>query len=59
MEVRIPQGVASGTRLRVPNKGNAGANGGPAGDLYITIRVDQHPFFKRNGDNRAARTLRR
>jgi molecular chaperone DnaJ len=51
VEVRIPAGVASGTRLRVPNKGNAGANGGPAGDLYITIRVDEHPFFKRNGDN--------
>ncbi|MBV8709888.1 MAG: molecular chaperone DnaJ [Acidobacteriaceae bacterium] len=51
VEVRIPQGVGSGTRLRVPNKGNAGANGGPAGDLYITIRVDEHPFFKRNGDN--------
>jgi molecular chaperone DnaJ len=51
VEVRIPAGVGSGTRLRVPNKGNAGANGGPAGDLYITIRVDEHPFFKRNGDN--------
>ncbi len=51
VEVRIPAGVASGARLRVPNKGNAGANGGPAGDLYITVRVDEHPFFKRNGDN--------
>jgi molecular chaperone DnaJ len=51
VEVRIPAGVGSGTRLRVPNKGNAGANGGPAGDLYITIRVEDHPFFKRNGDN--------
>jgi molecular chaperone DnaJ len=51
IEVRIPAGVGTGTRLRVPNKGNAGANGGPAGDLYITIRVEEHPFFKRNGDN--------
>jgi molecular chaperone DnaJ len=51
VEVRIPAGVGTGTRLRVPNKGNAGANGGPAGDLYITIRVEEHPFFKRNGDN--------
>ncbi len=51
VEVRIPQGVASGSRLRVAGKGNAGAAGGPAGDLYITIRVEEHPFFKRNGDN--------
>ncbi len=51
VEVRIPPGVASGSRLRVPGKGNAGAAGGPAGDLYITIRVEDHPFFKRSGDN--------
>ncbi|MBV9158526.1 MAG: molecular chaperone DnaJ [Acidobacteriaceae bacterium] len=51
VEVRIPQGVASGSRLRVPGKGNAGVGGAPAGDLYITIRVDEHPFFKRNADN--------
>ncbi|MBV9302841.1 MAG: molecular chaperone DnaJ [Acidobacteriaceae bacterium] len=51
VEVRIPAGVASGSRLRVAGKGNAGVAGGPAGDLYITIRVEEHPFFKRNGDN--------
>jgi molecular chaperone DnaJ len=51
VEVRIPQGVASGSRLRVAGKGNAGAGGGPAGDLYITIRVEEHAFFKRDGDN--------
>ena len=51
VEVRIPQGVTAGSRLRVAGKGNAGENGGPAGDLYITIRVDEHPFFKRQGDN--------
>jgi molecular chaperone DnaJ len=51
VEVRIPQGVASGSRLRVAGKGNAGSAGGPAGDLYITIRVEEHPFFKRNGDH--------
>ncbi len=51
VEVRIPQGVTSGSRLRVAGKGNAGAAGGPAGDLYITIRVEEHAFFKRNGDN--------
>ena len=51
VEVRIPQGVASGARLRVAGKGNAGVAGGPAGDLYITIRVEEHAFFKRAGDN--------
>jgi molecular chaperone DnaJ len=51
VEVRIPQGVANGSRLRVAGKGNAGVAGGPAGDLYITIRVEEHPFFKREGDN--------
>jgi molecular chaperone DnaJ len=51
VEVRIPAGVASGSRLRVAGKGNAGIAGAPAGDLYITIRVEEHPFFKRSGDN--------
>ncbi len=51
VEVRIPQGVKAGSRLRVQGKGNAGVAGGPAGDLYITIRVEEHAFFKRNGDN--------
>ncbi len=51
VEVRIPQGVANGTRLRVAGKGNAGTEGGSAGDLYITIRLEEHPFFKRDGDN--------
>lgn len=51
VEVRIPQGVASGSRLRVAGKGNAGTSGGAAGDLYITVRVEEHPFFKREGDN--------
>jgi len=51
VEVRIPAGVTSGSRLRVAGKGNAGTAGGPAGDLYITIRVEEHPFFKRDGDN--------
>ncbi len=51
VEVRIPQGVSSGSRLRVAGKGNAGIGGGQAGDLYITIRVEDHPFFKRDGDN--------
>jgi molecular chaperone DnaJ len=51
VEVRIPAGVAPGARLRVPAKGNAGTVGGPPGDLYITIRVEPHAFFERDGDN--------
>ena len=51
VEVRIPPGAQSGSRLRVPGKGNAGRSGGPAGDLYITIRVNPHPFFVRDGDD--------
>jgi molecular chaperone DnaJ len=51
VEVRIPAGVQTGTRLRVPAKGNAGTEGAPAGDLYITVRVDPHAFFQREGDN--------
>jgi molecular chaperone DnaJ len=51
VEVRIPAGVPSGARLRVAGKGNAGLLGGPSGDLYITVRVEPHPFFNRAGDN--------
>jgi molecular chaperone DnaJ len=51
VEARIPAGVDSGMRLRVAGKGNAGTGGAPAGDLYITVRVEEHPFFKRAGDN--------
>lgn len=51
VDVRIPAGVQSGDRLRVAAKGNAGTMGAPAGDLYITLRVDPHPFFEREGDD--------
>jgi molecular chaperone DnaJ len=49
--VRIPPGVATGFRMRVPNKGNAGMNGGPPGDLFLIISVRPHDFFKREGDD--------
>jgi molecular chaperone DnaJ len=51
VEVRIPAGSQSGSRLRVASKGNSGIRGGQPGDLYITIRVEPHAFFKREGDN--------
>ena len=51
VEVRIPPGAQQGSRLRVPGKGNAGTHGAPAGDLYITVRVEEHPFFRREADD--------
>src|SRR3984893_1106456 len=49
IDVRIPPGVDSQTRIRVPGEGEQGANGGPAGDLYIVLEVADHPFFERRG----------
>jgi molecular chaperone DnaJ len=49
--VNIPQGVKEGSRIRVPGKGEAGARGGPAGDLYVVTHVAPSPVFKRKGDN--------
>jgi molecular chaperone DnaJ len=51
VEIRIPPGVQTGTRLRVAGKGNAGSMGAPPGDLYITVRAEPHPFFHREGDD--------
>jgi molecular chaperone DnaJ len=49
--VNVPGGLADGARVRVPGKGHAGRNGGDAGDLYITVRVQPHPTFRREGDD--------
>jgi len=51
IKVRVPAGVEDGAKLRVPAKGHAGANGGPAGDLVLILRVQEHPRFKRRGKN--------
>ena len=51
VEVRIPPGARTGSRLRVPGKGNAGTMGAPPGDLYITTKVEDHPFYHRDGDD--------
>jgi molecular chaperone DnaJ len=51
VEVRIPPGARNGSRLRVAGKGNAGTMGAPAGDLYITTKVGEHPYFQREGDD--------
>jgi molecular chaperone DnaJ len=47
IEVGIPAGVDTGTRLRMTGHGEPGVNGGPAGDLYIFLSVKEHPFFER------------
>lgn len=51
LEVRIPAGVDNGARLRIQSEGEAGARGGPSGDLYVVIFVEEHPFFQRQGNN--------
>src|SRR5438477_2156986 len=51
IDVRIPAGVASGGRVRVPGKGNAGTLGAPPGDLYLLVEVRPHSFFERRGND--------
>lgn len=51
LSVKIPAGVETGSRIRVPNKGQAGRFGGQPGDLYIITNVGAHPYFRRQGDN--------
>jgi len=49
--VKVPQGVDNGDRIRLSGEGEAGRNGGPAGDLYVEIRVREHAIFEREGSN--------
>jgi len=51
IKVRIPPGVDTGSRLVVEGKGHAGRFGGPAGNLYIQIRIKPHPIFERKGED--------
>ncbi|HEU5335262.1 MAG TPA: molecular chaperone DnaJ [Terriglobales bacterium] len=51
VEVKVPAGVEDGTRIRYGGQGEAGANGGPAGDLYVVLHVKEHPFFDREGND--------
>ena len=51
ISVKIPAGISTGKKLRLTGKGNPGINGGPQGDLYIQMRVLEHPLFKRDGDD--------
>lgn len=51
IKVKIPAGIADGKKLRLAGKGQSGPEGGPPGDLYIKIKVLDHPVFKRKGDD--------
>lgn len=51
LSVNIPAGVETGTRIRLANEGEAGVRGGPTGDLYIFIEVQDHQIFERDGPN--------
>jgi molecular chaperone DnaJ len=55
LSVNIPAGVDEGTRIRLTGEGEAGARGGPAGDLYIFLHVARHPIFQREGTTLFAR----
>ena len=51
VSVRIPEGAAEGSRVRIAGQGAPGASGGPRGDLVLTIHVTPHPYFRREGED--------
>jgi len=51
LKVSIPSGVDTSTHLKLANEGQGGLNGGPPGDLYVVIKVKEHPIFERQGDD--------
>ncbi len=51
LNVKVPAGVDNGDRIRLSAEGEAGRNGGPAGDLYVEIHVKEHPIFQREGSH--------
>lgn len=51
LTIAVPAGLADGARIRVPAKGHVGRNAGENGDLYITVHVQPHPLFRREGDD--------
>jgi molecular chaperone DnaJ len=51
LEVKIPAGVGNGSQVRLPGAGNAGRRGAPPGDFVLTVEVEEHPVFRREGDD--------
>ena len=51
VSVKVPAGISTGKKLRLTGKGQPGSYGGPNGDLYVQIKVVEHPLFKREGDD--------
>ena len=51
ISIKIPAGIHDGQQIRVTGQGEAGINGGPAGDLFVVIQVKEHDFYERDGDN--------
>jgi molecular chaperone DnaJ len=51
LQVSVPAGVENGMQIRLSGEGDTGVGGGPPGDVYITLNVKAHPFFKRHGDD--------
>jgi molecular chaperone DnaJ len=51
LSVKVPAGVDTGDRIRLAGEGEAGRNGGPAGDLYVEVQVREHPIFERDGEH--------
>jgi molecular chaperone DnaJ len=51
LEVSIPAGVGNGSQVRLPGAGNAGRRGGPPGDFLLTVEVEEHAAFRREGDD--------
>ena len=51
MEVKIPAGVETGSRMRIAGEGEGGTQGGPSGDLYVVIHLSEHKRFERQGNN--------
>ena len=49
--IKVPAGVDNGTRIQLRGEGEVGPGGGPAGDLYVEVRVEKHPMFQRQGDD--------
>ena len=51
IDVKIPAGIEANKKIRLRGQGNAGGNGGPRGDLMITVKIAQHPNYSRKGLN--------